>query len=88
MKRMDQLDSSSSSLNTLYAILSPILLWLGYYIDGLQVFWAHHQILIEVIKDTFECFAWGGGGTIGLVTFIKFLQDNGWIRKGKPKNNG
>ena len=85
MKRMDQLDSTSPNLSLLMAILSPLLLWLGYLIDGIQGFWIHYKEFFEFIKFIFECFAWGGGGTIGLVAFVKLLQDNGFIPKGKSK---
>lgn len=42
----------------------------------------------EVIGLLFQWFAWGGAGTVGAITFIRFLQDNGWIPKGKRKKNG
>jgi len=37
----------------------------------------------EIIGILFQWFAWGGAGTVGAITFLRFLQDNGFIKKGK-----
>ncbi len=65
----------SNGVNLFAAIMLALLGELGHFIRE------NH----ETIGLLFQWFAWGGAGTVGLVTFIRFLQDNGWIKKGKAK---
>lgn len=66
-------------------LITTTLAWLGRMINQLELFSTNYEKLIDFIKFGFECFAWGGAGMVGLITFIKFLQENGWVKKGKPK---
>ncbi len=78
MKRMENLDSTSPNTNGitfLATILLAVIGELGHFIRE------NH----DTIGMLFQWFAWGGAGTVGVVTVIKLLQDNGFLPKGKPK---
>lgn len=74
---MEPLDSTSpnNGLNLLAALMLALIGELGHFIRE------NH----DTIGMLFQWFAWGGAGTVGAITFIRFLQDNGWVKKGKPK---
>ncbi len=77
MKDMDNLDSTSpnNGINLIAALLLALIGELGHFIRE------NH----DTIGMFFQWFAWGGAGTVGAVSAVRFLQDNGFIPKGKRK---
>lgn len=63
----------------LYFIMTIVLTAFG----ELGNFIKSHSEIVNAITLLFQWFAWSGAGIVGVITFIKFLQDNGWIKKGK-----
>lgn len=59
-------------------------LGLTFFGEALNLFKTNSDI-ISMCSILFQWFAWGGAGIIGFISVIKFLQDNGFIKKGKAK---
>ncbi len=77
MKSMEPMDSTSP--NNFIMFLATFLLAL---LGELGAFIRENH---DTIGMFFQWFAWGGAGTVGLVSFIKMLQDNGFLPKGRAK---
>jgi len=78
---MELICSDPNTTNTKCLATSILLALTGEWIS----FFKTHSDEVDAISTIFQWGAWGTAMVVGFITFIKFLQDNGWIKKRKPK---
>jgi hypothetical protein len=82
---MEPLDSTSPKLYFIYSATTGLLYAAGCVIDNIEIYFTKHQAFFEFTKVVSSDLAWWGGSAVALVTVIRFLQDNGFLPKGKAK---
>lgn len=81
-----ELASQVTLLKSFSAFLGSIFLsWLGDLAQEFGSIFSENPLIVDGISKGLQWMAWGGASAVALVTVIKFLQDNGFIKKGKPK---
>ncbi len=85
MKCMESLDSPSPNNYFLYLMTTTIFYVTGWTIDKIEVYYVKHKDFFEFTKVISSDLAWWGGSAVAVITVVTWLQNNGFLPKGKPK---